>query len=161
MANRDDLIEKLQAERQGLLQEVQKLTEETASQRPKEGEWSPKEQLLHLIALEKLWLGWALQVRDQPGCEVGPVQPNPPSYPQANSRTLADIVAELEATRRDSMAAIDTVTEADLAKKGTHRSFGEMSVLQLLRALYRHDRMHAEQIAGREPSFQPRFRQQE
>jgi hypothetical protein len=26
-------------------------------------------------------------------------------------------------------------------------------VLQMLRALYRHQRMHAEQIAGREPSF--------
>lgn len=160
MSDRDELLQRLDAEHQNLLQQVQTLTEEAAGRRPREGEWSAKEQLLHLVDREKMWLGWAIQARDNPGAEIGGPGPNPEGYPEAASRPLADILNELEATRRESMAAIETVTEEDLQKKAKTQAFGEMSVLQFLRALYRHDRMHAEQIAGKEPSFQPRFQQQ-
>jgi len=160
MSARDDLIERLNAERQAILEQVAKLTDEAAGQRPGEGEWSPKEQLLHLIDREKMWRSWAIQARDNPGAELGSPGPNPAGYPEASRRPLGDILNELEATRRQSMAAIETITEEDLQKKAKTQAFGEMSVLQFLRALYRHDRMHADQIAGKEPSFQPRFQQQ-
>jgi hypothetical protein len=35
--------------------------------------------------------------------------------------------------------------------------FGELTVLQWLRSFYRHDRMHTDQIAGRDPEYKPRF----
>jgi hypothetical protein len=65
-------------------------------------------------------------------------------------------VGELASARSDTLAAIEGLTEEELGRKGTHVLFGEMSVLQMLRSLYRHDRMHIDQISGRESSFTPR-----
>ena len=112
-----------------------------------------KEQLVHLAAFERLWLEWAMKVRDEPGCEVGPPPPNPPGYPEAESRPTADLLRELASARSDTMAAIEGLTEDELERRGKHLLFGEMNVLQMLRSLYRHDRMHMDQMAGRESSF--------
>ena len=35
--------------------------------------------------------------------------------------------------------------------------FGRLTVMQWLRSYYRHDRMHRDQMAGREPEYRPRF----
>jgi hypothetical protein len=35
--------------------------------------------------------------------------------------------------------------------------FGSLTVMQWLRSYYRHDRMHRDQMAGREPEYKPRF----
>jgi hypothetical protein len=96
-----------------------------------------------------------MQVRDQPGCEVGPPPPNPPAYPEAESRSIADLLQELASARGDTLAAIEGLTDEELKRRGKHVLFGEMSVLQMLRSLYRHDRMHMDQMAGREASFRP------
>lgn len=57
--------------------------------------------------------------------------------------------------RDETLAAIAQIADDQFESRAAHGSFGEMSVTQLLRAIYRHDRMHAEQIAGREVTFQP------
>jgi hypothetical protein len=97
-----------------------------------------------------------MQVRDQPGREVGPPPPNPPAYDEASTRPVADLLGELASARSDTLAAINGLTEEELGRKGKHLLFGEMSVLQMLRSLYRHERMHIDQMAGRETSFTPR-----
>jgi len=130
--------------------------EEEAGRRPAEGEWSAKEQLVHLAAFERLWREWSMQVRDQPGCQVGPPPPNPPAYPEAESRSVADLLQELASARGDTLAAIEGLTDDELNRRGKHLLFGEMSVLQMLRSLYRHDRMHMDQMAGRDASFRLR-----
>jgi hypothetical protein len=96
-----------------------------------------------------------MTVRDEPGSEVGPPPPNPEAYPEAQTRSLDDILGELASARTATVAAIEGLTTEELQRRGKHRLFGEMSVLQMLRSLYRHDRMHLDQIAGREPSFRP------
>ena len=92
----------------------------------------------------------------QPGREVGPPPPNPPAYDEASTRPVADLLGELASARSDTLAAINGLTEEELGRKGKHLLFGEMSVLQMLRSLYRHERMHIDQMAGRETSFTPR-----
>jgi len=154
-AELEELLEKLESHRRELVGQVQGMTDEEASRRPSEREWSAKEQLLHLAMFERLWLEWAMKVRDEPGCEVGPPSPNPASYPEAESRSLADLLRELASARSDALAAIEGLTDDELKRRGKHALFGEMSVLQMLRSLYRHDRMHMDQMAGREPSFRP------
>jgi uncharacterized damage-inducible protein DinB len=151
----DDLVDKLESHRRELLRQVREMTEEEAGRRPSEQEWSVKEQLVHLAAFERLWLEWATKVRDEPGSEVGPPPPNPPAYADAATRPVADLVGELVSARSDTIAAIQGLTEDELTRRGKHLLFGEMSVLQMLRSLYRHDRMHIDQMAGREPSFRP------
>jgi uncharacterized damage-inducible protein DinB len=155
-AQLDELLEKLESHRRELASQVQGMTEEQAARRPSEQEWSAKEQLAHLAAFERLWLQWAMQVRAEPGCEVGPPPPNPPAYEEASTRPVADLLGELASAREDTLAAIGGLTEEELGRKGKHLLFGEMNVLQMLRSLYRHERMHIDQMAGRESSFAPR-----
>ena len=152
-AELDELMEKLGSHRQELLRQVQEMTEEEVSRRPLELKWSAKEQLVHLAAFERLWLQWITKVLDEPGCEVGPPPPNPPAYSEAETRPLAVLVQELVSARSDTIAAIEGLTEEELKRRGKHLLFGEMNVLQMLRSLYRHDRMHMDQMAGRESSF--------
>jgi uncharacterized damage-inducible protein DinB len=154
-AELEELLEKLESERGQLVGQVRLMTEEEAGRRPSERAWSTKEQLLHVAAFERQWLEWALAVRDEPGCEVGPPPPNPEAYPEAQTRSLDDILWELDSARKDTVAGIDGLSAEELQRRGKHLLFGEMSVLQMLRSLYRHDRMHMDQIAGREPSFRP------
>jgi uncharacterized damage-inducible protein DinB len=154
-AELEELLQKLESHRQELVHQVEEMSEEEAGRRPAEGEWSAKEQLAHLAVFERLWLEWTMKVRDEPGCEVGPPSPNPPAYPEAETRSVADLLQELASARADTLAAIERLTDDELKRRGKHRLFGEMSVLQMLRSLYRHDRMHMDQMAGREGSFRP------
>jgi uncharacterized damage-inducible protein DinB len=151
----EELLQKLDSHRRELVGQVEGMTEEEAGRRPSEGEWSAKEQLVHLATFERLWLEWAMKVRDEPGCEVGPPPPNPPAYPETEGRSLADLLREPASARNDTLAAIEGLTDDELKRRGKHLLFGEMSVLQMLRSLYRHDRMHTDQMAGRESSFRP------
>jgi uncharacterized damage-inducible protein DinB len=151
----EELLEKLETQREQLTGALRLMAEEEAARRPSERAWSAKEQLLHLTAFERQWLEWSMAVRDRPGCEVGPPPPNPEAYPEAQSRALSDILADLASARRDTVAAIESLSTEELQRKGKHLLFGEMNVLQMLRSLYRHDRMHMDQIAGREPSYRP------
>jgi uncharacterized damage-inducible protein DinB len=154
-AELEELLQKLESQRRELVGQVQGMTEEEASRRPSEGEWSAKEQVAHLATYERLWLGWTMKVRDEPGCEVGPTSPNPPAYSGAQTRSLDDLLQELASVRSETVVAIEGLTEDELKRRGKHSLFGEMSVLQMLRSLYRHDRMHMDQMAGRESSFRP------
>jgi uncharacterized damage-inducible protein DinB len=154
-AELEELLEKMTSQREQLVSHARQMTEDEASRRPSERAWSAKEQLLHLATFERQWLEWAMTVRDEPGSEVGSPPPNPEAYPEAQTRSLGDILGELASARKDTVAAIEGLTTEELQRRGKHRLFGEMSVLQMLRSLYRHDRMHMDQIAGREPSFRP------
>jgi uncharacterized damage-inducible protein DinB len=154
-AELEELLEKMESQRGQLLGLVRQMTEEEAGHRPSERAWSAKEQLLHLATFDRRWLEWAMTVRDEPGAEVGPPPPNPEAYPEAQTRSLGDILGELASARKDTVAAIEGLSAEELQRRGKHMLFGEMSVLQMLRSLYRHDRMHMDQIAGREPSFRP------
>jgi uncharacterized damage-inducible protein DinB len=151
----EQLLEKLESHRGELVSQVEEMVDEDASRRS-EREWSAKEQLAHLAAFERLWLGWAMKVCEEPGSEVGPPPPNPPAYAEAQARPLPDLLRELASARSDTLAAIERLTEDELKRSGKHMLFGEMNVLQMLRSLYRHDRMHMDQMAGRETSFTPR-----
>jgi uncharacterized damage-inducible protein DinB len=156
MSETDELTQKLTSQRQELLAALGQLDDQKAGQRPADGEWCAKEQLVHLVQMEQRWLGWALQVRDNPGSTVGSTTGNPEGFPDAMTSSLSDLLSQLAGTRQDTLSTIRGLSEEELGRKGRHTEFGEMSVLQMLRAPYRHDRMHMEQIQGKEVSFKPR-----
>ncbi len=156
MSELDELVQKLSSQRQEFLACLEQLTDQQAGQRPAEKEWCAKEQLVHLVQMEKRWLDWALQVRDNPGCSVGATHGNPEGFPEALTRSLSDLLRQLADVRQDTLKVIQWLSQEELQRKGRHTEFGEMSVLQMLRAPYRHDRMHLEQIQGKEVSFRPR-----
>ncbi len=156
MSEMDELVQKLSSQRQEFLACLEQLSDQQAGQRPAEKEWCAKEQLAHLVQMEKRWLDWALQVRDNPGCSVGATHGNPEGFPEALTCPLSDLLRQLADVRQDTLKVIQGLGQEELQRKGKHTEFGEMSVLQMLRAPYRHDRMHLEQIQGKEVTFRPR-----
>lgn len=158
-----DLMEKLDAHRQELMGILGRMTDAEASQHPG-GEWSAKQQIAHLVDAEPTWLEWAKTVQQSPGAEVGQTPAEGQVFlrdvADADARPLAWWVERFQGAwagnLRRMREEINLASEEALARKGTHRTFGEMNVLQCLRAIYRHDRMHIDQLLGHEQSFAPR-----
>ncbi|MBI2936447.1 MAG: DinB family protein [Chloroflexi bacterium] len=152
--------EKLQSHRLELLRLLKTLTEERAS-RYLHPEWSVKQQLAHIIQAEKAWLTWALALRKEPGLTFGQTPEQGQIFVEevntAHEYPLGYWTTRLKAVRAQTILCLSeaNLTAEDLEQKGTHRTFGEMTVLQAFRALYRHDRMHLDQILGREQQFVP------
>ncbi|MER3485130.1 MAG: hypothetical protein C4345_03285 [Chloroflexota bacterium] len=76
---------------------------------------------------------------------------------RANAHTVAELLAALAAERERTLAFIAALTPEQFDRRASHRLFGSLTVLQWLRSFYRHDRMHIDQMAGREPSYRPRY----
>lgn len=163
-AEREELLARLKETREELLKTLEELnlTEEAAATPPAEGEWSVKQQLGHMAEVERLWAGWGAQVRDG-AAETGPTRRHPSgqitfAQDAADSRPMAELLDELAKARAESLDIIAATRDEDLQKTGRFGGRQEMSVLQYFRALYRHDRMHIEQILGKPTTFQPQGR---
>jgi acyl-CoA thioesterase FadM len=63
------------------------------------------------------------------------------------------LVERLSEARAQTAAAVAGLLPRQLDHVGYHRWFGAMTALQCLKAIYRHDRMHTEQILDRPTSF--------
>jgi hypothetical protein len=49
------------------------------------------------------------------------------------------------------------MTPEQFERKASQPMFGSLTAMQWLRSYYRHDRMHRDQLAGREPEYKPKF----
>ncbi len=160
----DELRSKMAEERSTLLSVVANVDEAQADIRPPEGEgeagWSVKEQLAHLAEMEVSYREWVRRalVEENPDVTEGNT-PDPVAYPHASAHdaTVAQHVAELSKQRERTFEVIDAIPLEGYDRTASNRLFGELNVMQWLRSYYRHDRMHAAQIEGRESSYTPRW----
>lgn len=155
-----ELLEKMREERLELLRTLKGVTDEQARVHPN-GEWSVKQQVAHLANAERAWRDWGLALSKKPSLDFGPsVEDGQDLHPEkdpVDEYPLTLLITRLKAVRAESLKLLReaNLQESDLMIKGRHRGFGEMNVIQSLRSLYRHDRMHADQASGREPTYQP------
>jgi len=158
-----DLVDKMAAERARLVAQARAFTDAEASRRPKgktgEEEWSVKEQLAHLWEMERNYIAWMRRALAEDEPDVTEVRGEPVAIPveQANAHSVAELLAALAAERERTNAFIAALTPEQFDRRAYHRLFGTLTVLQWLRSFYRHDRMHIDQMAGREPSYRPRY----
>jgi hypothetical protein len=160
----DELIAKMAEERAALFDAVATVSEEDAAVRPPEGEgeagWSVKEQLSHLAEMEVSYRAWVERalVEDRPDVTEG-TTPDPVAVPhaEAHSADLETHVAELRRLREGTLELINKIPLDGYERTASTRIFGELTVLQWLRSYYRHDRMHAAQIQGRQSDYVPRW----
>ena len=158
-----DLVEKMALERGRLLAQIDPLDEESAARLPTgktgEEEWSIKEQLVHLRQMERSYDAWVAACLRQVDPELGSIRPEPApvALQDANQHPVRELLAGLASEREYTLAVISRLSPDDYDRTGTHPNFGRLTVLQWLRSFYRHDRMHRDQIAGREPDYKPRF----
>ena len=159
----DELLEKMTEERGRFLDQARTLSDEDASRRPEgktgEEEWSAKEQLAHLWEMERSYIAWVNAALRENGADLSGVRGEPVDIPieRANRHTVPELIAALEAERARTVAFIRSLAPEDFDRTARQEMFGELTVLQWLRSFYRHDRMHTDQIAGREPEYRPRF----
>ena len=149
------LIARLNEERAKLLATVAGLSE-TEVTRPlptSEGGWSVKDILAHVAISEAANLAFAKRMVT----EGNPVQIPPDKGPfdldrwnnsqvRRQQLTWAQVQADLAAAHQETLAFVAGLEEAQFDRRGVQAVFGEMTLGQLLKILYRHDRMHREEI---------------
>ncbi len=153
-----DFRSKLQGHRLEVLGLVRGMSEEAAEEQPND-EWSVKQQIAHMCETEEGWLERALaalqgRTRGRAG-PPGDGQAFARDVEAANAQPLWFWVTRLKAGRAETIRRLAEATLTDEALEGrdSNPSSPDMTAIQMLRALYRHDRMHLEQIQGKPSTF--------
>ena len=109
---------------------------------PEPGEWSALQALQHLVDTEAgVFRPRLLAIRD--GAESFPgFNPDAEGHVDQPQGTVAELAAGLGPMRAESLAILDTLTEADLAKTSRHAELGVVTMAELLNEWAAHDAMH-------------------
>ena len=155
----DELTQKMTAERAALLAALESLSEDEASSSPKDGEWTTKQQMSHLCDMESAYRAWVERALEEDGANVEGVRGKKVAIPleDAAARTVSEHTAEMRRQREQTMALIASIPAEDFEHRASNALFGSLTVMQWLRSYYRHDRMHVDQVSGREPEYKPKF----
>jgi hypothetical protein len=159
-----DLFVKMEEQRTALLAEAEALTDEAAGYAPPEGQgeagWSPKQQLAHLAEMEVAYRAWVQRALAEDNPDVtNDTRIDPPSIrlEGAADASVAELTAQLRAERETTLSMMKSISADQYDRTATQKMFGQLTVLQWLRSYYRHDRMHRDQMAGRDPEYKPKF----
>jgi hypothetical protein len=119
--------------------------------RPEAGEWSANECIGHLIEAERR--GFAGRIRiilaGPPGTTVALEGWDPPAVAEARGdhrRSAAELAAEFDSLRADSIRLVRGLAPSDLARAGQHPEVGPLRVDGLLGEWVHHDRNHIRQM---------------
>jgi hypothetical protein len=158
-----ELLDKMAAERASLLSQAESLTEAEATWAPAdargEAQWSAKQQLAHLAEMETAYRAWVEKALAEDDPDVTRVRGDRPHIPltEAHAHTVADLAAQLREQREITLSLIRRLAPEQFERTASQQMFGRLTVMQWLRSYYRHDRMHRDQIAGRDPGYKPRY----
>lgn len=158
-----ELVDKMASERDALLAQAEAMTDEQASFAPPDGEgeagWSAKQQLAHLAEMETSYRRWVEKALAEDEPDLTNVIGERPAIPltAAQERTVAELTAQLREQRATTIRLIESMTPEQFERKASQPMFGSLTAMQWLRSYYRHDRMHRDQMAGREPEYKPKF----
>src|SRR3712207_8960318 len=109
--------------------------------------------------MERSYIAWVKAALKENGADVSGLRGDPVDIPleRAPEHSVAELTGALEHERERTLAFIRSLRPEDFDRTARQPMFGELTVLQWLRSFYRHDRMHADQMAGRDPEYKPRF----
>ena len=120
--------------------------------RPEPGEWSANECVGHLLEAEQR--GFAGRIReilavDRGGDPAVLVTWDPPMVAEARQDHLrrgAELAAEFEALRADSLALVRGLQPEDMDRVGLHPDVGPLRVDEIINEWVHHDRNHIRQL---------------
>src|SRR5713101_4461948 len=156
---RRDLTSKLEANRQKLMELVTELNDDNLKSPKKDGDRSPKGMLMHLAQTEHSYVfNWAKRARDEdkPDLKTGGSGGEAPLFNEANPLSVDELISSLERARLATLGFIAETADAEFERVGRNTPFGDLSVHQFLKSLYRHDQMHIDEIAGVESAYEVR-----
>lgn len=158
-----ELLDKMTAQRDALLTQAEALSEADAEWAPDDAEgeaqWSAKQQLAHLAEMETAYRAWVTAALEEDDPDVSHVRGERPriALTDAHAHSIAELTAQLREQRATTLATIARMAPEQFERTASQPMFGRLTVMQWLRSYYRHDRMHADQMAGRDPEYKPRF----
>jgi len=110
-----ELLDKMAAERDGLLAEAEALSDEAASRTEPdaagEAQWSAKEQLAHLAEMETSYRAWVERALAEDGVDVSDVRGPRPAIGlrEAQAHRVAELTAQLRRERATTLALIESM----------------------------------------------------
>jgi hypothetical protein len=104
------------------------------------GEWTPREVLLHLLAVEEeVWQARLRQLATAP-------EPHwpwfEPGLADLEAASWEDVLVKFRLSRGRTIATLDALDDAGWAKSGVHERYGRLDVAALLRRAIDHDEEH-------------------
>jgi hypothetical protein len=155
----EELIDKMSNERSRLLTALEAMSEQDLTVSPVEGEWNTKQQMSHLCEMETAYRAWVERAVEEDGAVVDGVFGDPPAIrlERAADHSGAEHLAEMRRQRQETMRLIESLRPSDYDRTASNKPFGSLTVMQWLRSYYRHDRMHVDQLSGRDPTYKPKF----
>jgi hypothetical protein len=159
----NDLLEKMHTQREALIEEAEAFPDDRASYAPPDGEgeagWSVKQQLAHLAEMETNYRAWVEAALAEDDPDVSSVRGERVDVPltAAQAHSVPELTRQLRAQRAKTAALIESMQPEQFERTASQPMFGRLTVMQWLRSYYRHDRMHRDQMAGRDPEYKPRF----
>ena len=163
----EELKQKMREQRAELVDVAHQLTPDDALRVPVDGEgeeqWTALEQLAHLCEMERSYDAWVKAALAEDGADLSGIPWQRVDVPieEANTRTVEDLLRNLELERAYTLGLIDGISLEGFDRTAKSPTFGSLTVLQWLRSFYRHDRQHAAQIQGRVSDYKPNFKGKE
>lgn len=138
----------LQAMGTAISAELKALPEDVLAWRPAPGEWCVKECVGHVIEAERRGFNGRIRLmlaESEPALN-GWDQVQVARDRADHARAGAELLAEFDGLRADSVALVNSLTAADLSRGGTHDRVGYLRVQDLLHEWLHHDRNHFRQM---------------
>ena len=112
-------------------------------------EWSLKDLLAHLSSAERAFLFYGRDILN--GGEGAPEgfdinRFNNGEVGGLRNRTVEQLIADLRAARRETIDLVGQIADEDFARKGRHPFFGQMSIDEMFKLIYRHNMMHLRDV---------------
>ena len=134
--------------RAAMAAEIAALSDEVLAFHPAPGEWCAKECLGHIMEAERR--GFNGRIRTI----LAESEPSLQAWDQLAvererndcARAAADLLAEFNAVRADSVSLVNGLTDSDLQRGGTHDKVGYVRINDLLQEWIHHDRNHFRQL---------------
>ncbi len=160
-AERRELISKLEANRQKLMELARELDDDKLKSPNKEGDRSPKGMLMHLAQTEHSYVfNWAKRARDENSPDLkregGEGGGEAPLFNEANPVTVDELISSLEKSRLATLRFVAETSDEEFERVGRNTPFGDLTVHQFLKSLYRHDQMHIDEIIGVDSAYEVR-----
>ena len=159
----DDLLSKMALERGKLISAAEGLRGDDADRVPVdavgEEQWTAKEQLAHLMEMERGYIAWCRAGLAESGIDVSNVRGIAVAIPieDAPAHSVRELLDELIGERERTNHFIRSLLPEQFSNTAVTPGFGELTVMQYLRSFYRHDRQHTAQIEGRQSDYRPNF----
>ena len=112
-------------------------------------DWSLKDLLAHLSSAERAFLFYGRDILD--GGEGAPEgfdinRFNNGEVASLRERTTAQLIGDLRAVRQETIDLVGQLADEDFDHRGRHPFFGQMSIDEMFKLIYRHNMMHLRDV---------------